>query len=252
MMKISIVGDEAAFDQAASSRIISQIIEKRESVIGLSTGRTTGNMHRLVVEQYRRMQFDVSRVTIFGLDEVMNVPRTYAGACYTMLKTEIIDGLELDDSHFLMLPTESEDWNTTCKHFEEEIDRRGGIDLLMLGLGENGHLGFNQPGTPFESVTWTSQMNEELEMRIRKETQLLSCIELGGVTLGIKNIMHARRIVLVAKGVNKAEIVRKMLEGPVCTEVPASILQLHPNCEFLLDEKAAQFVKHLNPNKNED
>ena len=245
MLKISVVGDEAAFDQVASSRIISQIVDKPDSVIGLSTGRTTGNMHRLVVEQYRRMQFDVSRVTFFGLDEVMNVPRTYAGACYTMLKTEIVDELGIDDSHFLMLPTDSDDWNAACRHFEEEIDGRGGIDLLMLGLGENGHLGFNQPGTPFESTTWTSQMNEELETRIRKETQLPSSIVLGGVTLGIKNIMHARRIVLVAKGANKADIVRKMLDGPVCTEVPASILQLHPNCEFLLDEKAAQFVKHL-------
>ena len=244
MLKISIVGDEAAFDQVASSRIISQIVEKQDSVIGLSTGRTTGNMHRLVVEQYRRMLFDVSRITIFGLDEVMNVPRSYAGACYTMLKTEIIDGLGLDDSQFLMLPTESDDWYTACIHFEEEIKERGGIDLLILGLGENGHLGFNQPGTPFESMTWTSQMNEELEVRIRKETQLPSSIELGGVTLGIKNIMHARKIILVAKGANKAEIVRKMLEGPVSTEVPASILQLHPNCEFLLDEKAAQFLNH--------
>lgn len=244
MLKISIVGDEAAFDQAASSRIISQIVEKQDSVIGLSTGRTTGNMHRLVVEQYRRMLFDVSRITIFGLDEVMNVPRSYAGACYTMLKTEIIDGLGLDDSQFLMLPTESDDWYTACIHFEEEINERGGIDILILGLGENGHLGFNQPGTPFESMTWTSQMNEELEARIRKETQLPSSIELGGVTLGIKNIMHARKIILVAKGANKAEIVRKMLEGPVSTEVPASILQLHPNCEFLLDEKAAQFLNH--------
>ena len=244
MLKISIVGDEAAFDQAASSRIISQIVEKQDSVIGLSTGRTTGNMHRLVVEQYRRMLFDVSRITIFGLDEVMNVPRSYAGACYTMLKMEIIDGLGLDDSQFLMLPTESDDWYTTCRHFEEEINERGGIDLLILGLGENGHLGFNQPGTPFESMTWTSQMNEELEARIKKETQLPSSFELGGVTLGIKNIMHARKIILVAKGANKAEIVRKMLEDPVSTEVPASILQLHPNCEFLLDEKAAQFLNH--------
>ena len=242
-MKISIVGDETAFDQASSSRIISQIIEKPESVIGLSTGRTTGNMHRLVVEKYRKTPFDVSRVTFFGLDEVMNVPRTYSGACYTMLKTEIIDGLGIDDNHFMMLPTKSNHWEADCQAFVDELQRRGGIDLLILGLGENGHLGFNQPGTPFESVVWTTKMNKELETRIRRETLTPADKPLGGVTLGISDIMHAHRIVLVAKGANKAEIVRQMLYGPVTTDVPASVLQLHPQCEFLLDNAAAQNVK---------
>lgn len=243
MLKISITGDEAAFDQAASLRIISQIIEKPESVVGLSTGRTTGNMHRMVVNQYHKMPFDVSRTTFFGLDEVMNVPRSYAGACYTMLKTEIIDGLEIDEAHFLMLPTTSEDWEMACQKFTDELERRGGIDLLMLGLGENGHLGFNQPGTPFGSVAWTTRMNPELEVRIRKETQTPADKPLGGVTLGIRDIMHANKIVLVAKGAHKAEIVRQMLYGPITPEVPASVLQLHPRCEFLLDAEAAQYVK---------
>ena len=243
MLKLNIASNETAFDQAASLRIINQIIEKPNSVIGLSTGRTTGNMHRMVVESYRRTPFDISRVTFFGLDEVMNVPRTYAGACYTMLKTEIIESLGIDEAQFLMLPTESNNWDADCRSFVNRLEQRGGIDLLMLGLGENGHLGFNQPGTPFESVAHTAQMNEELETRIRKETQTPANITLGGVTLGIRDIMHARSIVLVAKGTNKAEIVRKMLYGPVTTDVPASVLQLHPHCEFLLDDAAAKYVE---------
>ena len=242
MLKITITGDEAAFDEAAACRIISQIKEKPESVIGLSTGRTTGNMHRIVGKRYHEESFDVSHTTFFGLDEVMNVPRSYAGACYTMLKTEIIDDLGIDDDHFLMLPTTCEDWKVACQNFADELEQRGGIDLLMLGLGENGHLGFNQPGTPFESVAWTTKMNPELETRIRKETQTPADKPLGGVTLGIKDIMHAKRIVLVAKGSNKAEIVRQMLYGPITTEVPASVLQLHPHCEFLLDAAAASEV----------
>ena len=181
-MKISIVGDEAAFDQAGSQRIISQIIRKPESVIGLSTGRTTGNMHRLVVKYYWQMPFDVRWVTFFGLDEVMNVPRTYAGACYTMLKTEIIDGLGIDEKNFLMLPTESNNWEADCQKFVEELKRRGGIDLLILGLGENGHLGFNQPGTPFDSVAWTTQMNKELETRIITHEPIVASLVMLYVT----------------------------------------------------------------------
>jgi glucosamine-6-phosphate deaminase len=242
MEKITIAKTETEFDEKASWYIIGQICGKPNSVIGLSTGRTTGNMHRLVVKQYKQQPFNVSRITFFGLDEVMNVPQEYAGACYTMLKTEIIDGLGIDDRHFLMLPTKSDNWERDCQRFRQELQRRGGIDLLILGLGENGHLGFNQPGTPFESEAWTSRMNPELEQRIRHETQTPEDVSLGGVTLGIKDIMHARRIVLVAKGKNKAEIVKQMLLGPISPDIPASVLQLHPNCDFLLDAGAAGLI----------
>lgn len=242
MEKITIAKTETEFDEKASWYIIGQICGKPNSVIGLSTGRTTGNMHRLVVKQYKQQPFNVSRITFFGLDEVMNVPQEYAGACYTMLKTEIIDGLGIDDRHFLMLPTKSDNWERDCQRFRQELQRRGGIDLLILGLGENGHLGFNQPETPFESEAWTSRMNPELEQRIRHETQTPADVSLGGVTLGIKDIMHARKIVLVAKGKNKAEMVKQMLLGPITTDIPASVLQLHPNCDILLDADAASLI----------
>ena len=238
-MKITITHSEREFDCTAAWRIIAMILEKPESVIGLSTGRTTRNLHRLVGEIHTNYPFDTGRTTFFGLDEVTNVPRDYFGACYTMLKTELMNALGITDENFLMLPTECDNFEKACSDFQQEIARRGGIDLLILGLGENGHLGFNQPGSPFGRETWVTRMNTELEERIRRETDTLPEKELGGATLGIKNIMQARRIVLVAKGSNKADIVKQMLKGPVTEDVPASILQLHPNCEFLLDEKAA-------------
>lgn len=238
-MKVTITKNESEFDCTAAWRIIGEILRKPEAVIGLSTGRTTGNLHRIVGEIYSRYPFDTSAVTFFGLDEVTNVPREYAGACYTMLKTEIIETLGIRDENFLMLPTFSDDFRRDCIAFQEEIARRGGIDLLILGLGENGHLGFNQPQSPFDGEVWVTQMNPELEERIRRETDTPPEKELGGATLGIKNIMQARRIVLVAKGSNKAGIVKKMLEGPVTPDVPASVLQLHPDCEFLLDTASA-------------
>lgn len=242
MQNITICDTEKRFDITAAWRIVGQVLAKPDSVIGLSTGRTTNAMHHLVGDLYQERPFDVSRVTFFGLDEVVNVPRSYAGACYTMLHHELIDALSLGDDQLLMLPTQSDDFPGACQKFVSELQNRGGIDLLILGLGENGHLGFNQPGTPFESEAWVTEMNEELEQRIRKETATPSEIWLGGVTLGIKNIMHARRIVLVAKGKNKAAIVKQMLYGPISPKVPASILQLHPHCEFLLDGEAASLL----------
>lgn len=236
---ITVTKNEKEFDCTAAWRVIGQILNKPESVIGLSTGRTTGNLHRLIGEIYSQYPFKVDSATFLGLDEVTNVPREYAGACYTMLKTELMDALGVQEENFLMLPTVSDDFEKACKDFQQEIARRGGIDLLILGLGENGHLGFNQPGNPFDTETWVTDMHAELEVRIRKETNTPPEKKLGGITLGIKNIMQTRRIVLVAKGANKTDIVKEMLEGPVTTDVPASILQLHPNCEFLLDGEAA-------------
>ena len=236
---ITVTKNEKEFDCTAAWRVIGQILNKPESVIGLSTGRTTGNLHRLIGEIYSQYPFKVDSATFLGLDEVTNVPREYAGACYTMLKTELMDALGVREENFLMLPTVSDDFEKACKDFQQEIARRGVIDLLILGLGENGHLGFNQPGNPFDTETWVTDMHAELEVRIRKETNTPPEKKLGGITLGIKNIMQTRRIVLVAKGANKTDIVKEMLEGPVTTDVPASILQLHPNCEFLLDGEAA-------------
>lgn len=240
-MKITITPDERSFDNTAAWRVIGQILSRPSSVIGLSTGRTTGNMHRIIAGIHSRNSFDVSQTTFFGLDEVTNVPREYSGACYTMLKTELIDSLGIKDENFLMLPTKADDFNDACRRFTAELDRRGGIDLLILGLGENGHLGFNQPGSPFENTAWVTEMNPELEERIRRETG--STGDLGGVTLGLRDIMNARRLILVAKGANKAAIVRKMFDAPIGTDIPASILRLHPDIEFIFDQAAAQLLK---------
>ena len=228
-MKITIANSEREFDCTAAWRVIGQMLARPASVIGLSTGRTTGNMHRLIAEIHKQYPFPVGKTTFFGLDEVTGVSRYYSGACYTMLKTELIDALGVDDDHFLMLPTQCDDFSRACADFRQEIARRGGIDLLMLGLGENGHLGFNQPGSPLGGEAWVTRMNVELEERIRRETNTPPDVPLGGATLGLKDIMQARRIVLVAKGRNKTEIVHRMLQGPVTPDVPASILQVHPD-----------------------
>ena len=235
MFDIRIMKDERAFDIAAAWGIIGQILKKPDSVIGLSTGQTTKNMHAIVSDIYRQYPFDTSRVTLFNVDELTNLPRSYAGCCYTMIAEQIARPLGIPDERFLMPPTLSDE----CRDFQRALEARGGIDLQMLGLGYNGHIGINQPGTPFGSETWVSPMDPIFEARVRRETGVGPDYPLGGLTLGIRTIMHARRIILIAKGAHKAEMVRQMLRGPVTEDIPASVLQLHPNCEFLLDAEAA-------------
>jgi glucosamine-6-phosphate deaminase len=243
MMNITIVNTEEEFDQLAAGRIIAEMQSNPKAVIGLSTGQTTTNMHRIAAGMFNRQPFDISQITLFALDEITNIPRDFSGACYTMLKEQIVDALGISESQFLAPPTASDDFERECRKYEDALDQRGGVDLQILGLGANGHLGFNQPQTPFESVTWISRMDDALEARIRKETNTPPDKELGGFTLGIKNIMQSRKIILVAKGSSKAAIVRQMLSGEITPDVPASVLQLHPNCEFILDAAAAKYLQ---------
>jgi len=242
-MKITIAKDEREFDVTAAWRIISQMLEKPESVIGLSTGQTTTNMHAIVSEIHARYPFDVSRITLFNVDELTNLPREYSGSCYSMILRQIAGPLGIAEENFIMPPTLSDDFVAECTLFENRLAERGGADLQILGLGANGHIGINQPGTPFESETWVSPMDPDFEARVRRETKVPDNIVLGGLTLGIKNIMHSRKLILVVKGAHKAAMVEKAIRGPVTTDIPASVVQLHPNCEILLDAYAASRLK---------
>ncbi|MCC8133518.1 MAG: glucosamine-6-phosphate deaminase [Tannerellaceae bacterium] len=241
-LNITIAKNEEEFDRIAAWRIITAMLTNPKAVIGLSTGQTTKNMHAIVSDIYRQYPFDISGITLFNVDELTNLPREYKGACYTMIKDQIAGPLGIKEENFIMPPTLSDDFAREAAIFQQALEDRGGIDLQMLGLGTNGHIGINQPGTPFESETWVSPMDPDFEKRVREETNTPPDHELGGLTLGIKNIMHSRKIVLIAKGEHKAAIVRQMVAGPVTTDIPASVLQLHPNCEFLLDADAAKYI----------
>jgi glucosamine-6-phosphate deaminase len=244
-MKITIAKNEREFDVTAAWRIIAQMLKKPDAVIGLSTGQTTINMHAIVSEIFAKYPFDVSRITLFNVDELTNLPREYAGSCYTMILNQLAAPLNIPEENFIMPPTMSDDFENECKIFEQRLAERGGADLQMLGLGTNGHIGINQPGTPFESETWVSPMDPDFEARVRRETQVDDNIVLGGLTRGIKNIMHTRKLILIVKGSHKADILAKAVLGPVTTDIPASVVQLHPNCEILCDADAAS--KIVNP-----
>ncbi len=242
-MKITIENTEHDFDVAAAWRIIGQILAKKDSVIGLSTGKTTGNMHKIVSDIYQKYPFDTSKVTIFNVDELTNLDRSYSGSCYSMIYNELIKNIHIPEKNFIMPQTFAEDFTEECRKFEAELEKRGGADLQMLGIGWNGHIGINQPGTPFEKTTWVSPMDPVFEKKVRQETNVSDDYELGGLTRGIVNIMHTRKIVLIAKGKEKASIIRQALLGPVTTDIPASVVQLHPDCEVLLDSDAAGEIR---------
>lgn len=227
------------FYRLAAEEIVRVIRNKPNAVIGLSTGRTTGGIHSAMADIYKENPYDVSQVTIFGLDEVTGVSTDYFGSCYYMLLHECIIPLNIPVKNFLMLPTHSDNWERDCKIFCDELKSRGGIDLQVLGIGENGHIGFNQPSTPFSQRCFKGAMHDYLEKRIREETKTPNDVELAGVTLGIADVMEAREILLCANTSSKKDIVRRALYANITEEVPASCLQLHSNLKIVCDKEAS-------------
>ena len=241
-MDIKIFDSPEEVDLFGARMIVELIKSKPSAVIGLSTGRTTKGLHREIVRLYNEERFDISGITFFGQDEVLGVSEQYSGACVRMLRDELIDELGVKDDNFIMLPTESEDPQGACWKFTQTLMERGGVDLLFLGLGENGHLGFNQPGTPFSSRARVSTMTPELESRIRRETGTPPGKYLGGITMGLADVMDCRKLVLGVKGSAKARILRKVIEGPITERVPATVLRTHPDCTVIADREASQLL----------
>jgi len=234
-MKITVLKGENAFDQCAAERILQQM-KVPGSVIGLSTGRTTGNMHHIVAKEYNDNPFDISTIKMFAQDEVVGIPDTHFRACRAMLQKDLMKDIPIRQENFLSLSTDWNDYPKECTVFPEKLGR---IDLVILGLGENGHLGFNQPGTSFDSTTNVADLLPELYESVCRDANLEKGARLGGATIGLADVMKARKIILVAKGDNKTDIVKQIVEGPVSEAFPASILQRHPDCEYILDDKAA-------------
>ena len=242
-MRLTYTNSTEEFYFVTALRIADMIKLKPDAVIGLATGRTTTGVHETLCRIYRSEPFDTSKLTVFGMDEITNLSRDFPGSCYYMLLNQVVKPLDIPMENFLMPPVYSSDFERECRLFESAIEARGGVDLQILGIGENGHLGFNQPGTPFGSTTWISRMDEKLDARIRRESGSSPDADLGGFTIGIKNIMMSRSVILAANGKSKSGIVYKALRGPVCPDVPASVLQLHPFCETILDPEAAEMVR---------
>ena len=241
-MQITITENENNFYKETASRIAEVIREKPEAKIGLSTGRTTKGVHKALTELYQEAPFCCDKVKIFGIDEITNMSRECKASCYYILLHEVILPLGIPMENYIMPDPFAEDFKEECRSFEEKVEKDGGPDLVILGLGENGHLGFNQPGTPFGTTTWLSYMDDSLDERLRRENNIPADVKMGGLTLGIKNLMQCKRLVMAANGENKTKVAEQMIYGPVTENLPASILQLHSQCEVILDPLAAKTI----------
>ena len=215
------------------------------AVLGLATGGTQLALYRTLVARHRAGGLSFENATSFNLDEYLGVNADNPQSYRAYMKRELFDQIDIDQRNtFLPECVEGQNPVLVGPEYEQNIHRAGGIDLQLLGIGGNGHIGFNEPSSSLNSRTRVKTLTRRTfddNSRLFSENEFQPTL---AITMGIATIMDARRILLLATGKNKAEAVSKMVEGPVTAMCPASILQMHERVTVLLDESAASGLKN--------
>ncbi len=237
-MKIYKAKDYKDMSRKAANIISAQVIMKPNCVLGLATGSTPIGTYDQLVEWYNKGDLDFSEVTTVNLDEYKGLPRTNDQSYYYFMHQHLFDRVNIDPERTNVPNGMEPDAEKECGRYEELIRSLGGVDLQLLGLGHNGHIGFNEPGEAFEKETHCVNLTESTIEANKRFFASANDVPKQAYTMGIKTIMQAKKILIVVNGENKADIVERAFFGPVTPEVPASILQLHNDVTLVGDEAA--------------
>ena len=237
-MKIYKAKDYKDMSRKAANIISAQVIMKPNCVLGLATGSTPIGTYAQLVEWYNKGDLDFSEVTTVNLDEYKGLPRTNDQSYYYFMHQHLFDRVNVDPERTNVPNGMEPDAEKECGRYEELIRSLGGVDLQLLGLGHNGHIGFNEPGEAFEKETHCVDLTESTIEANKRFFASADDVPKQAYTMGIKTIMQAKKILIVVNGENKADIVERAFFGPVTPEVPASILQLHNDVTLVGDEAA--------------
>lgn len=239
-MNVVVVKDYDHMSTEAADLVAEFIRENAPVTIGLPTGNTPKGMYEVLVRKHRADSLDFSRVTTFNLDEYRGLSPDHAASFARYIKTNLLDHVNIppEQAHWPAFDGEEE---AACQAYEDAIRRAGGLQLVVLGIGTNGHIAFNEPGTPFTIRTHVAPLAEDTR-RIAAAGDAFAALDdvpEYGITMGIQTIMDAERVVLLASGAGKADAVAAAVTGPITEQVPASVLQRHPRVTFIVDEAAA-------------
>lgn len=244
-MKIYKAKDYKDMSRKAANIISAQVIMKPNCVLGLATGSTPIGTYDQLVEWYNKGDLDFSEVTTVNLDEYKGLPRTNDQSYYYFMHQHLFDRVNINPEQTNVPNGMESDAEKECGRYEGLIHSLGGVDLQLLGLGHNGHIGFNEPGEAFEKETHCVDLTESTIEANKRFFASAEDVPKQAYTMGIKTIMQAKKILVVVNGEAKAVIVERAFFGPVTPEVPASILQMHNDVTLVGDEAALAKIVEL-------
>lgn len=237
-MNIIKAKDYKDMSRKAANIISAQIIMKPDCVLGLATGSTPLGTYAQLIDWYQKGDLDFSRVSSVNLDEYRGLPKENDQSYHYFVQHNFFEHINIRPDHTFVPDGMEADSEKACLAHEEVIRTLGGVDLQLLGLGNNGHIGFNEPGAAFEKETHLVDLTESTIQANSRFFEKPEDVPTQAYTMGIKTIMQAKKILVVVNGIGKADIVAKAFWGPVTPQVPASILQMHPDVTLVADEEA--------------
>lgn len=238
-MRIIVAKDYKDMSRKAANIISAQIITKPNCVLGLATGSSPIGTYDQLVEWYEKGDLDFSQVSSVNLDEYRGLDHDHDQSYYYFMHEHLFDRVNINPANTNVPDGTEPDAEKECRRYEELIASYGGVDLQLLGLGHNGHIGFNEPAPAFDKETHCVDLTESTIEANKRFFASADDVPRQAYTMGIGTIMKAKKILVVVSGEDKAEIVAKAFGGDVTPEVPASILQFHPDVTVVVDEAAA-------------
>ncbi len=237
-MRIYRAKDYDDMSRKAANIISAQVILKPDCVLGLATGSTPIGAYKQLVEWYNKGDLDFSEVTTVNLDEYKELPRDNDQSYYYFMRENLFKHVNIPEGRSFLPDGTEPDSEKACSRYNEIIHQVGGIDLQLLGLGQNGHIGFNEPDDHFSLETHCVDLTPSTIEANKRFFEKKEDVPRQAYTMGIKTIMQAKRVLLVASGKEKAQALRDAVYGPVTPALPASILQYHKNVYIVADEAA--------------
>ncbi len=220
-------------------KVMKETMQNPKAVLGLATGSSPVKLYAKMIEDHKENGTSYKDVVTFNLDEYVGLPRNHEQSYYTFMHENLFNAIDVKEENIHVPNGEVADPEAEAKAYEAEL-KKYSVDLQVLGIGSDGHIAFNEPGTPLDSETHIAELTEQtISDNARFFEEDMSKVPTTAITQGLASIMRAKKIVLIATGANKADAVYGMLKGEVTTDCPASILQKHADVTVVLDEAAA-------------
>ena len=237
MFTYQVVDNYEELSRIGADVIAAQIAEKPNSVLGLATGSSPEGIYKNLVALYRAGKLDFSGITSVNLDEYVGLSGDHPQSYRYFMQKHLFDLVNIDPAKTFVPNGLAADLAAECAAYDERIETLGGVDLQLLGIGLDGHIGFNEPGDVFEKGTHVTSLHPSTVAANSRFFKSVDDVPRAALTMGIGSIMRARKILLVASGPAKKEILEKAVSGPITPRLPASILQLHPDVTIICSKK---------------
>ena len=244
-MQVIIKGSYEEMSIEAAEIIKDAIHLKPNLVLGLATGSTPIGTYKELIRMHKAGELDFSKVVTFNLDEYVGLPSTHDQSYHYFMHENLFDHVNISPTNVHVPSGVVKDFKRYCQWYEDEIAKVGGIDLQVLGIGSDGHIGFNEPGSSLASRTSIVTLTEETIDDNSRFFEDKADVPRFAITMGVGTIMEAKHCLLVANGEKKADPVATLVEGPITSQVTASALQMHPNATVIIDEAAASKLNRI-------